>query len=100
MKEKILKFVVIINIILIIIYVFDIVLRIIGLSRILYQNLLNFPILYNSFYFFLAFIGWELMLVSIIIFTLKPKLSKNLKILLLINLFIIILSFVFLFIKE
>jgi hypothetical protein len=100
MKEKLLKFFIILNIILLIFYALNFILHIIGFSGAFYQYLYNLPIVYYAVYFALAFIGLELMLVSIIIFTIQPKLSKNSKILLLTNLFIIFLSFIFLFIKE
>jgi len=99
-KEKILKIVVSMNIILFLLYTFDIVLRLFRLSSIFYQKLYNFPILYQIVYFLLSFIGLELLLISLIIFSIKPKLSKNFKILLFINLLIIFLSFLFLFISE
>jgi hypothetical protein len=99
MKEKLLKFFIILNIILLIFYALNFLLHIIGLSGVFYQYLYTVPLVYNAVYFAFAFIGLELMLVSIIIFTIQPKLSKNSKILLLTNLFIILLSFVFLFIK-
>ncbi|MDT3740158.1 MAG: hypothetical protein RO257_11745 [Candidatus Kapabacteria bacterium] len=100
MKVKILKFVVTINIILYVIYAFDIFLRIFGFAGIFYQNLAYYSSLYNLFYYILAFMGLELMLLSILIFNIKPKLSKNLKILLLVNLLIIVLWIALFFISE
>jgi len=97
MKEKLLKFFIILNIILLIFYALNIILHIIGLSGAFYQYLYRFPLVYNAVYFAFAFIGLELMLVSIIIFTIQPKLSKISKILLLTNLFIILLSFVLIY---
>ncbi|HRP03202.1 MAG TPA: hypothetical protein PLE30_11200 [Candidatus Kapabacteria bacterium] len=96
MKEKMLKLSIIINLILLFTY-FS---HIIGLLNIFIKQLSEYGYIFYIIYFATAFIGFELMILSLIIFNLEPKLNNKIKILLLINLITIIIWGTFFFLFE